>query len=73
MERLSDRAQDRIFGIGHEQYGKNKVQRFETFTAEEEYDELLDELADAINYIAFIAIKAGSIARRSRNAEANRG
>lgn len=64
MDRLHDRAVGRVFGIGQDQYADgNKPQRFETFNPSESYEELLDELADAIAYVAFIAIKAGAVTR----------
>lgn len=75
IARISDRAEERVVGIGHEQYGHLVgPQKFETYTPEEEYEELLDEIADAVAYLAFVAIKAGHVTRRTvAKQEANRG
>jgi hypothetical protein len=63
IQRLTQRSTDRILGIGQEQYESPEGQRFENYSLVEEYSELLDELADAISYVGFIAIKAGATVR----------
>lgn len=57
MESFNDYVMSRIKGVGADQYMKSTGQLFETFSAKETKDELLAELADAIAYINFIAIK----------------
>ena len=57
MESFNDYVMSRIKGVGADQYAKSTGQLFETFSAKETKDELLAELADAIAYINFIAIK----------------
>lgn len=67
IDRMAERTMDRVLGIGDESYGTREGQAFEKYDMNRQYEELLDELADAIAYIAFIAIKAG-VAVRSTNA-----
>jgi hypothetical protein len=57
MESFNDYVMSRIKGVGADQYMKSTGQLFETFSAKETKDELLAELADAVAYINFIAIK----------------
>jgi len=57
MESFNDYVMSRIKGVGADQYTKSTGQLFETFSAKETKDELLAELADAVAYINFIAIK----------------
>ena len=47
----------RVRGVGHEQYSHSKGQKFEAFTTSDTIRELIEELADASNYIDFLAIK----------------
>ena len=47
----------RVKGVGHEQYSHAKGQKFESFTTSDTIRELIEELADASNYIDFLAIK----------------
>jgi len=47
----------RVKGVGHEQYSHSKGQKFESFTTSDTIRELIEELADASNYIDFLAIK----------------
>ena len=47
----------RVKGIGHDQYSHARGQKFEAFTPDETIKELIEELADASNYIDFLAIK----------------
>lgn len=64
IDRLSERTMDRVLGVGRDQYQDENGQVFETLTVGQQYEELLDELADAIAYIAFIAIKAGVVVKK---------
>jgi hypothetical protein len=57
MESFNDYVMSRIKGVGADQYAKSTGQLFETFSAKETKDELIAELADAVAYINFIAIK----------------
>ena len=56
-EALASLAQSRVKGTGHEQYGQGKLQRFEEDTSDELVTGLLEEAADAINYIAMAMVK----------------
>ena len=47
----------RVKGVGHEQYSHAKGQKFESFSTSDTIRELIEELADASNYIDFLAIK----------------
>ena len=47
----------RVKGVGHDQYSHAKGQKFEAFTPSDTIRELIEELADASNYIDFLAIK----------------
>ena len=47
----------RVKGVGHDQYSHAKGQKFESFTTSDTVRELIEELADASNYIDFLAIK----------------
>jgi hypothetical protein len=47
----------RVKGVGHDQYSHAKGQKFEAFTTSDTIRELIEELADASNYIDFLAIK----------------
>jgi hypothetical protein len=47
----------RVKGVGHDQYSHAKGQKFESFTTSDTIRELIEELADASNYIDFLAIK----------------
>ena len=49
-------ARGRILGVGAEQYGNEKGQRFETYSTKELIDESIDELADVVNYATMLAI-----------------
>lgn len=61
---IAQRTQSRVIGVGHEQYGKGRLQKFETLTPDEIYEELIDEIADIYAYGAFLAIHA--MAARNR-------
>jgi hypothetical protein len=52
----------RVKGVGADQYSLAQGQKFESFTASDTVRELIEELADASNYIDFLAIKLLNIA-----------
>jgi len=57
IESFASLRAGRVRGTGHDQYSHSKGQKFESFTAADTVRELLEELADASNYIDFLAIK----------------
>jgi len=57
IESFASLRASRVKKIGHDQYALATGQKFETFSAQETIKELLEELADAGNYIDFLAIK----------------
>ena len=61
---LAERARRRVITIGESQYG-GKIQKFETQSPEKIFDELLDEVADGIAYLAMASIHALALKRES--------
>jgi hypothetical protein len=57
IESFASLRAGRVKGVGHDQYSHAKGQKFESFTASDTIRELIEELADASNYIDFLAIK----------------
>ena len=57
IESFASLRAHRVKGVGHEQYSHAKGQKFESFTTSDTIRELIEELADANNYIDFLAIK----------------
>ena len=57
IESFASLRAHRVKGVGHEQYSHAKGQKFEAFTTSDTIRELIEELADASNYIDFLAIK----------------
>ena len=57
IESFASLRASRVKQIGHDQYSHAKGQKFESFTASDTVRELIEELADASNYIDFLAIK----------------
>ena len=57
IESFASLRASRVKGIGAEQYSHSKGQKFESFTTQDTIRELIEELADASNYIDFLAIK----------------
>ena len=57
IESFASLRAGRVKGIGHDQYSHARGQKFEAFTPSETIKELIEELADASNYIDFLAIK----------------
>ena len=58
-------ASGRILGIGAHQYDQAGSQKFEGLSIEESCDEMLDELADVVNYAAMLAAKVMWIRREA--------
>ena len=57
IESFASLRAQRVKGVGHDQYSHAKGQKFESFTTSDTIRELIEELADASNYIDFLAIK----------------
>jgi hypothetical protein len=57
IESFASLRASRVRGVGADQYALAKGQKFEAFTVEDTIRELVEELADASNYIDFLAIK----------------
>lgn len=57
IESFASLRASRVKGIGAQQYSHSQGQKFEAFTTSDTIKELIEELADASNYIDFLAIK----------------
>ena len=57
IESFASLRANRVKGVGHDQYAIAQGQKFESFTTSGTIKELIEELADASNYIDFLAIK----------------
>ena len=57
IESFASLRATRVKGVGHSQYAIAQGQKFEAFTAADTIKELIEELADASNYIDFLSIK----------------
>lgn len=57
IESFASLRAHRVRGVGHSQYAIAQGQKFESFTTSDTIRELIEELADASNYIDFLAIK----------------
>ncbi len=57
IESFASLRAHRVKGVGHDPYSHSKGQKFESFTTSDTIRELIEELADASNYIDFLAIK----------------
>ena len=57
IESFASLRASRVKGVGHSQYAIAQGQKFEAFTPADTIRELIEELADASNYIDFLAIK----------------
>ena len=57
IESFASLRASRVRGVGADQYALAKGQKFESFTVQDTIRELVEELADASNYIDFLAIK----------------
>ena len=56
VESFASLRSNRISGVGARQYSGRGNQKFEQYTLEDTVRELIEELADASNYIDFLAI-----------------
>jgi hypothetical protein len=57
IESFASLRASRVSGIGHAQYSHAKGQKFESFSPADNIREMVEELADASNYIDFLTIK----------------
>ena len=57
IESFASLRANRVKSVGHSQYAIAQGQKFESFTTSDTIRELIEELADASNYIDFLAIK----------------
>ena len=57
IESFASLRASRVRGVGADQYAIAQGQKFESFTTGDTIRELIEELADASNYIDFLAIK----------------
>jgi hypothetical protein len=57
IESFASLRATRVRGVGADQYAIAQGQKFESFTVGDTIRELIEELADASNYIDFLAIK----------------
>ena len=69
IESFASLRASRVKKIGHDQYSHAKGQKFETFSARDTVKELIEELADAGNYIDFLAIKLLNLAATMESSE----
>lgn len=57
IESFASLRANRVRGVGASQYARESGQRFEQYSIEDTVRELVEELADASNYIDFLAIR----------------
>ena len=57
QRRFTNYARLRIMGTGHRDYNRGDKQAFEDMSIHRLVDELRDEIADAVNYLAFLDIQ----------------
>lgn len=57
QECFANYAGSRIRGVGKRQYFDGERQRFEVYSPDELANEMLDELADVVNYASMLAVK----------------
>ena len=57
QRRFTNYARLRILGTGNREYGRGSKQAFEDMGLHRLIDELRDEIADAVNYLAFLDIQ----------------
>lgn len=62
IESFASLRASRVKSVGHSQYALAQGQKFEAFTTSDTIRELIEELADASNYIDFLAIKLLNLA-----------
>jgi hypothetical protein len=54
---LAEASATRIEGVGDEQYNTGELQKFEVNSVDQYVNELLEELADVMSYLAIITLK----------------
>lgn len=57
QRRFTNYARLRIMGTGNREYSRGSKQAFEDMSLHRLVDELRDEIADAVNYLAFLDIQ----------------
>ena len=67
VESFASLRAGRISGVGARQYSGRGSQKFEQYTLEDTVRELVEELADASNYIDFLAIKILSLVKITKD------
>lgn len=67
IESFASLRAGRVRGVGAKQYAHSTGQKFEKFSFNETVKELIEELADASNYIDFLAIKLLSLIPESQD------
>ncbi len=67
VESFASLRSSRISGVGAREYSGRGNQRFEQYTLEDTVRELVEELADASNYIDFLAIKILSLVKVTKD------
>ena len=67
IESFASLRANRVRGVGASQYARESGQRFEQYSIEDTVRELVEELADASNYIDFLAIKLLSLIPESQD------
>lgn len=73
IESFASLRVSRVKQIGASQYELGVGQKFETFSVQDTVKELVEELADASNYIDFLAIKLLSIVSELESKEMDCG
>ena len=69
IESFASLRASRVKNMGHSQYAHAQGQKFETFGARDTIKELIEELADAGNYIDFLAVKLLNLAATMEQSE----
>jgi len=67
VESFASLRSSRISGVGAREYSGRGSQKFERYTLEDTVRELVEELADASNYIDFLAIKILSLVKVTKD------
>ena len=57
QQRFTEYARQRIAGAGEREYSRGSKQAFEDMSVDRLIDELRDEIADSLNYLAFMDVQ----------------